>query len=163
MRSLRGTPDAPVKPNRSKQFGALAHLRKADVERLIEALITASYLHRDDESEYRSIYLTEEGSRALQTGDVDIDWQFTPQKSTSGSSASSRTNNSANSATKSSEPLPENIDNALLMHLKQWRSETARELALPPYVIFADKVLIAIAASKPQNEFDLTSISGIGP
>ena len=76
LRSLRGTPDAPIKPNRSSHFGGLSHLRKADVERLIDALITARYLLRDDESEWRSIYLTEEGVVARQSGEVDIDWNI---------------------------------------------------------------------------------------
>ena len=35
---------------------------------------------------------------------------------------------------------------------------------VPPYVVFADKVLMAIAArKKPTNEFDLLDIPGIGP
>jgi hypothetical protein len=37
MRALRGTPDAPIKPDRTSAFGALADLKKADVDRLIEA------------------------------------------------------------------------------------------------------------------------------
>jgi ATP-dependent DNA helicase RecQ len=158
MRSLRGTPDAPIKPNRSSNFGALSHLRKADVERLIEALIAANYLLRDDESEWRSVYLTEEGVNALESGEVDIDWQFTPKKATT--SPSSR---SVSGRKTTPEPVPENVDAGLLTMLKQWRGETARELAMPPYVVFADKVLVSIAANKPQNEFDLTSIPGIGP
>ena len=34
---------------------------------------------------------------------------------------------------------------------------------VPPYVVFADKVLSALAARKPSNEFDLQGIPGIGP
>ena len=66
MKALRGTPDAPVKPSRTGAFGALEGWKKADVERLIEALIEQSYLRRDEEDEWRRLYLTESGEEALQ-------------------------------------------------------------------------------------------------
>jgi hypothetical protein len=70
MRALRGTPDAPIKNDRTGAFGALAAMKKADVERLIEALIERGYLRRDDEDEYRRLYLTGEGRDAVATGEA---------------------------------------------------------------------------------------------
>ncbi|MBB6049072.1 RecQ family ATP-dependent DNA helicase [Armatimonas rosea] len=143
MKALRGTPDAPVKPNRTGAFGALEGWKKADVERLIEALIEQSYLRRDEEDEYRRLYLTESGLEALQSGELDIEWRAPSVVQAQASS--------------------ESADPGLLAALKAWRKELASEQAVPPYVIFADKVLEGIAARKPANEFELLEIAGIGP
>lgn len=143
LKALRGTPDAPVKPNRTGAFGALAGWKKADVERLIEALIEQGYLRRDDDDEWRRLYLTESGLETLQAGEVDIEWRAP----------------SVVQAQHSSE----SADPELLAALKAWRKELASEAAVPPYVIFADKVLEGIAARKPANEFELLEIAGIGP
>lgn len=143
MKALRGTPDAPVKPSRTKAFGALEGWKKADVERLIEALIEQSYLRRDEEDEYRRLYLTESGLEALQAGELDIEWRAP--------------------SVVQAQAASESADQGLLTVLKAWRKELASEQAVPPYVIFADKVLEGIAARKPANEFELLEIAGIGP
>ncbi len=150
MRALRGTPDAPIKPDRTPHFGALAALKKADVERLIEALVEGNYLRRDDEDEYRRLYLTSDGSRAAHDGDLSgFEWRMAaavPQKPAKGGE------------------LPEEVDADLFEALRSWRREQAQsEGNNPPYTVFADKVLMALAAHKPGNEFDLLNIPGIGP
>jgi ATP-dependent DNA helicase RecQ len=148
--TLRGTPDAPIKPHRSPQVGALAHLRKVDIERLLDALLTQGYLWRDDSGEYPNLRLTEQGLEVLASEqEVDIEWQLPKSPATT--------------ATKSRAPLPENVDTKLLVALKAWRTGVAQEIAQPPFVVFADRVLIALATEKPANEFDLTAIPGIGP
>ncbi len=143
MKALRGTPDAPVKPSRTGAFGALEGWKKADVERLIEALIEQSYLRRDEEDEYRRLYLTESGLEALKNITLDIEWRAP--------------------SVVQAQASNESADQGLLMVLKAWRKELASEQAVPPYVIFADKVLEGIAARKPANEFELLEIAGIGP
>jgi ATP-dependent DNA helicase RecQ len=148
VRALRGTPDAPIKPDRTPAFGALAALKKAEVERLVDALVERGLLRRDDEDEYRRLYLTVEGKHAVQSGEADVEWRMTP---------------AAPVAPKKGEPLPDDVDGDLFEALKDWRREIASETAVPPYVVFADKVLLALAARRPSNEFDLLEIPGIGP
>ncbi len=46
--------------------------------------------------------------------------------------------------------------------LKSWRSEVARERALPAYVVFHDATLAAMAAAEPTSLTDLGEISGVG-
>ncbi|MFU0842157.1 MAG: DNA helicase [Burkholderia sp.] len=46
--------------------------------------------------------------------------------------------------------------------LREWRSETAKSLGKPPYVIFKDTTLIAIAKERPADDEALRCISGIG-
>ncbi|HEY6960746.1 MAG TPA: ATP-dependent DNA helicase UvrD2 [Gaiellaceae bacterium] len=47
--------------------------------------------------------------------------------------------------------------------LREWRLERARVDAVPPYVIFHDSVLQAIAAARPASLGELAQISGVGP
>lgn len=52
--------------------------------------------------------------------------------------------------------------NPLLDALKAWRKALASEQKVPPYVIFHDTTLSAIAIAKPQSDSELTAIAGLG-
>lgn len=47
--------------------------------------------------------------------------------------------------------------------LREWRLERAREDGVPPYVVFHDAVLHAIAEQRPSSLGELAQISGVGP
>jgi ATP-dependent DNA helicase RecQ len=53
-------------------------------------------------------------------------------------------------------------DAGVLERLKAWRMSQAREQAVPAYVIFHDRTLAEIAASRPQDQEALAAISGMG-
>ena len=57
---------------------------------------------------------------------------------------------------------PSTVDEALLLRLREWRSERARTLNVPAYVVFTDATLIAIAERQPADPAALVTISGIG-
>ncbi|GAA4612958.1 ATP-dependent DNA helicase UvrD2 [Saccharopolyspora hordei] len=57
---------------------------------------------------------------------------------------------------------PSDVDEDLLTQLKAWRSERARQLKVPAYVVFTDATLTAIAEQRPTDESALVGISGIG-
>ena len=61
-------------------------------------------------------------------------------------------------ATELLDPQDEELFNAL----RALRAGIAKEHGIPPYVIFHDTTLIALATHKPLGYDDLTSISGIG-
>ncbi len=54
-------------------------------------------------------------------------------------------------------------DPALLARLKAWRTEEARRRRLPPYAVFHDSTLAAIAAARPGDAGELRRIKGVGP
>jgi ATP-dependent DNA helicase RecQ len=54
-------------------------------------------------------------------------------------------------------------DPAMLARLKEWRREEARRQGKPPYVIFHDSTLEALAAAPPRDRADLQRVRGIGP
>lgn len=57
---------------------------------------------------------------------------------------------------------PSDVDEELLGRLRSWRSAQARALRVPPYVVFTDATLVAIAEQRPEDPAGLVSISGIG-
>ncbi|MCZ4296712.1 DNA helicase RecQ [Henriciella marina] len=53
-------------------------------------------------------------------------------------------------------------DQSLFEALRHWRLETAKAKGVPPYVIFHDRTLAAIAAERPASGDELRNISGVG-
>ena len=53
-------------------------------------------------------------------------------------------------------------DQSLFEALRTWRLETAKAKGVPPYVIFHDRTLAAIAQERPSSADSLRSISGVG-
>jgi ATP-dependent DNA helicase RecQ len=51
---------------------------------------------------------------------------------------------------------------ALFQKLRQWRLETARAQGVPPYVIFHDATLMAIARARPTRRHQLDGLPGVG-
>jgi ATP-dependent DNA helicase UvrD/PcrA len=47
--------------------------------------------------------------------------------------------------------------------LRKWRLERAKRDAVPPYVVFHDAVLHAIASAQPSSLGELSQIAGVGP
>jgi ATP-dependent DNA helicase RecQ len=53
-------------------------------------------------------------------------------------------------------------DRELFERLREKRKELASRYRVPPYVIFSDKTLVEMAASKPETVEDLLAIHGVG-
>jgi DNA helicase II / ATP-dependent DNA helicase PcrA len=60
------------------------------------------------------------------------------------------------------ESCAADIDDELLLRLKDWRLRTARDLKVPAFVVFTDNTLIAIAELLPTDDAALVAIPGIG-
>jgi ATP-dependent DNA helicase RecQ len=59
--------------------------------------------------------------------------------------------------------LPTAQAGALFERLRAWRKEVATAAGVPPFVVFGDKDLMAIAEAGPRNLADLSACKGIGP
>ncbi|MFC5908255.1 HRDC domain-containing protein, partial [Streptacidiphilus monticola] len=57
---------------------------------------------------------------------------------------------------------PSTLDEALYERLRDWRSSQARSQSLPPYCVFTDATLLAIAETLPKTLNQLAGISGVG-
>ncbi|NGO72071.1 ATP-dependent DNA helicase UvrD2 [Streptomyces sp. SB3404] len=60
------------------------------------------------------------------------------------------------------EDCPSDLDEVLYERLREWRAEQARLLGQPPYCVFTDKTLLAIAETVPGDDAALARISGVG-
>ena len=57
---------------------------------------------------------------------------------------------------------PAEIDAALFERLRAWRAARARQQGAPPFVVFTDATLRAIAESRPASVAELVALPGIG-
>jgi DNA helicase-2/ATP-dependent DNA helicase PcrA len=58
---------------------------------------------------------------------------------------------------------PEAADAELFGKLRTWRRTQAESQRVPPYVVFSDATLVAIADARPSSRPALARISGVGP
>ena len=58
---------------------------------------------------------------------------------------------------------PEAADAELFGRLRTWRRAQAEAQKVPPYVVFSDATLVAIADHHPDSRAALARISGVGP
>jgi len=66
-------------------------------------------------------------------------------------------------AKKSKPKRAEAADAELFGRLRAWRKKQAESQGVPPYVVFSDATLVAIADARPQSAQGLAQISGVGP
>lgn len=60
------------------------------------------------------------------------------------------------------ENCPADVATELVDALRLWRLETSRDMSVPPFVIFTDATLLAIAENLPTSHAALLEIPGIG-
>ncbi len=58
--------------------------------------------------------------------------------------------------------LDNSDDEALFQALRACRLSVAKTQGVPPYVIFHDSTLLAMARSRPQSRFDMAQVPGVG-
>ena len=58
---------------------------------------------------------------------------------------------------------PKAIDSELGQRLRAWRTEKARSLGVPAYVVLHDRTLAALSASRPADRSGLLAVPGMGP
>jgi DNA helicase-2/ATP-dependent DNA helicase PcrA len=67
------------------------------------------------------------------------------------------------STAKRRAAAPEAADAELFARLRAWRRAEAQAQNVPPYVVFSDATLVAIADARPLSRAALARISGVGP
>jgi ATP-dependent DNA helicase RecQ len=140
-RALKGQRSSSVQADRFPLFGALADRTCDSISELAAQLVEEGLLAYYDRGGYRLLRLTEKGQAWL-----EAPWPLTSL---------------APSPPRAKEPTE--YDRALFAQLRAWRLEKAKEMCVPPYVIFHDSVLKSIATSRPTSLGELAAIKGIGP
>lgn len=57
----------------------------------------------------------------------------------------------------------EEVPKALVAELRRWRTATAKERGVPPYVVMTDATLRAVCERTPRTPEELVAVPGIGP
>ena len=65
-------------------------------------------------------------------------------------------------AAKRKSAAPEAADAELFGRLRTWRKAQAEAQKMPPYVVFSDATLVAIADSRPRDRMALARVNGVG-
>ncbi|MDE5791289.1 MAG: DNA helicase RecQ [Muribaculaceae bacterium] len=129
-------------------FGALRHYEERLCLALLRQAVIAGYLERDLEN-YGTLKVTEAGKEFIKN---PVSFKIVEDRDYSEYDSESQVRGGASSVT----------DPELYAILKDLRKHKARKLNLPPYVIFQDPSLEAMATSYPVTEEELLSIPGVG-
>jgi len=128
-------------------FGIGADVDEPTWRGVFRQLVALGYA-RPDHDAFGGLRLTQ-ASRAVLKGEQQVEMRR--QLARSGKKAKRRTT-----------PDLAGVDADLLARLKAWRTDQAREQSVPPYVVFHDSTLAAIAAVRPRDLDALSTIPGIG-
>jgi ATP-dependent DNA helicase RecQ len=145
---LRGSKGEKVLRNEHEKlstYGIGADLTEKQWADLARQLVQMGYLNQ--ESEYRTLSLTEQARAALRKRSAIMGQLLKAEE------------RQAIVKTKKAALQP---NNAMFALLRQKRKELADKAGVPPYVIFSDKTLVEMAVYYPQSMEGLITISGVG-
>ncbi len=103
--------------------------------------------------DYGTLAMTDAGSEVL-SGNRAVSLRIEPERT------ASRSTRSAKQSAALADLSAGGVE--LFEALRSWRSETAKELGVPAYIVFGDSTLKAVAAATPRSLAELDGITGIG-
>ena len=142
-----GHTDMPV-------FGAGKDVSAKTWQSVFRQLLAAGYV-RVDHTAFGALKL-EETARAVFKREVEV--RFRKDRPTTGKAA----RGASASRTANAKAGLDQADQELFEALRAKRMELARDQGVPPYVVFPDTTLIALATERPMDEDEMLGISGIG-
>lgn len=156
---LTGAADSSVGKDRCAEFGLLAGMTLKSIREHTDALVQRGLLAMTTDTEYPLLRLTAAGIEALQSGEAllpNLTRAVVPKSARAASNP--RVSHSETVASLSTAD-----EDDLYERLRQWRKIQAQDAQKPPYVIFHDSTLRAIAQLNPTSLEALQTVSGIGP
>lgn len=135
-------------------FGAGKDIPAKTWQSVYRQLLAAGLISVDHEA-FGALRLVPEEARAVFRREREIRFR----KDRPAGPKSSRRQSSGAASAKSTL---EQADGELFEALRAARMAIARELSVPPYVVFPDTTLVAFATERPQDREALLAISGVG-
>jgi ATP-dependent DNA helicase RecQ len=148
--------------------GLLSQEGPKKIDRWLDAAVGAGLLKASDDV-YRTLSLTVLGRDVMAGRRPDAELTLPePPRARLPRGKRARVGRSAPAAAPGTDERTaaegaDNTDHVLLAALKLWRRREASERAVPPYVVFHDRTLAAIAALRPRSLEALAQVPGIGP
>ncbi|MEN0116379.1 MAG: DNA helicase RecQ [Agrobacterium cavarae] len=135
-------------------FGAGKDLPAKTWQSVYRQLLAAGLISVDHGA-YGALKLEPE-SRAVFKKEREV--RFRKDRPTTGKA--SRTSSASSANAKSGL---EGADLELFQALRAVRMDISKDLGVPPYVVFPDTTLVALATERPSDEDEMLDISGVGP
>ena len=138
-------------------YGLLKDFDQRTLRSFIDQLVGLGFV-QIAKGEYPTLYLSEEGGE-LMYGNLDVTLIDVPVAKASGTSGEGSRKRST-----AKKPVVE-LDaecQTLFERLREFRRELARTRGVPPYVIFADRTLIAMANTPPTSLEEFGNLPGVG-
>ncbi|HKK00688.1 MAG TPA: DNA helicase RecQ, partial [Desulfuromonadales bacterium] len=148
LRGMRTERVLALGHERLSTFGIGADHSQADWQSLLRQLVHLGYLRQ--ESSYGTLRLTEK-ARPLLRGEVRIELAKPRVRPAVGRSRRSTANVAGQS-----------YDRELFAALRTLRKYLAQREQVPPFVIFGDATLIAMASQRPGDDEELLAVPGVG-
>ena len=180
VKALTGSAASNVNPERVRHFGAMPGIVKSSLDAAIDSLIDQGYIVPfESEEGYKLLRVTAKAQSGVPKKAVSIKpkQERKPRQpraerqrreeprgeatwSPGGAQARSYTRLEPPKVENEEPPTPEEAD--LFERLRAWRRVVANKQNLPPYVIFHDNTLWAIARARPETEGELLAVKGVG-
>ncbi len=146
IKLLSGSTESRIRGDRSRQFGALAGVKRSRIDRLLDRLIDSGLLVWHLEHEFKIITLPERGARPSRE-ELEAIAQEVPKRA---------------SPIQIGDDL-EPAERRLLDRLTAWRRNEASRQSVPPYVVAHNNTLLSLAAARPGTRAGLLAVRGLGP
>jgi ATP-dependent DNA helicase RecQ len=134
-------------------FGAGKDISSRTWQSVYRQLLAAGLISVDHNA-FGALKLTQD-ARAVFKREREI--RFRHDRPTKGKAAKGSSSSSANA-----KAALQGSDVELFELLRKKRTEIAKDLAVPPYVVFPDTTLVAFAKERPVDEDEMLGISGVG-
>ena len=144
-------------------FGLLAQYDQRTIRSFIDQLVGLGHVEVA-KGEYPTLFLSKEGgelmygNRAVSL--IEVPFASASSSRSASSTSGGRSKRSSGGSKVVAELEPDSTD--LFEHLRGFRRELARERGVPPYVIFTDRTLIAMANTKPSDLAEFGKLPGVG-
>jgi ATP-dependent DNA helicase RecQ len=151
-------------------------LSRDEFEELLNAMVRAGLLEIEDAEfekdgqtiRFRKVRLTDAGLEVRRTTPLPLlisDGIVGAFGGRPATQSRKKKNAVAKSDRKVSKEVKElsGADEALAAKLREWRTEEAKRLRLPPFFVMPDRTLTAVAQARPRNPRQLLEVDGMGP
>jgi ATP-dependent DNA helicase RecQ len=148
--------DFDMELSKLSTFGVGKELSKNGWRTVIDQLLFDGILGEDDANMRPTLHVADkEATKSVFAGDITMSLKEDPTtvKPRKGTKKAARS--------AAADELS-GRDRELFEALRAWRSAKAKELGVPPYVIFHDKTLREIAMARPASVDTLKGVSGVG-
>ncbi len=140
--------------SRQSTFGVGKDLNPNGWRAVIDQLLFDGLLGEDDADNRPTLYVADrDAAKSVFAGDITVALREDPNV------VKPRKKARKGAAAAVSDLAPEDV--GLFEKLRAWRFDKAKELGVPPYVIFHDKTLREIATVRPASVTVLKAVSGV--